>query len=80
MTGVGRTQKYSNHHRSDDAYLPNVCSTPELGHTPAVPRAVPRDGLQYNRNGPAGDGQGTHPVTIGLLIHPRHAPDQGNAS
>jgi hypothetical protein len=23
-------------HQSDDAYLLNVCSTPELGHTPAI--------------------------------------------
>jgi hypothetical protein len=33
MTGIGRTQKYSNHHQGDYAYLLNVCSTPELGHT-----------------------------------------------
>jgi len=28
---LGRTEKYSNHHRSDYACLMNVCSAPELG-------------------------------------------------
>jgi hypothetical protein len=32
----GRTQKYSNHDQRDNAYLLNVYSAPELGHTLAI--------------------------------------------
>jgi hypothetical protein len=38
MAGVGRFRFYSNHHRSNDVYLLNVFSTPELEHTLAAPR------------------------------------------
>jgi hypothetical protein len=66
---VGRTQKYSNHHHSDYSYLLNVCSTPELGHTPAILWVWP---FVFGMNSPE-----HHPGDLGRFVGARHGRHQG---
>jgi len=50
---------------------PKSLTTDPVTYDPlAVPGAAFLGGLIYNRNAGGGTGQGTHPVTIDLLIGP----------
>jgi len=69
MIGVGRKTKYSNHHQSDDVYLLNVCSAPELGHTPAILWGRP---FVFGMNSPE-----HHPGVVGRFVGARHDTHQG---
>jgi hypothetical protein len=66
---IGRTKKYSNYHHSDYACLLNICSAPELGHTPAAPHRVVFC-IWCALQGPP-------PDDVVRFLGARHAPHQG---